>query len=318
MADISQITIGSTTYDLKDATARTSISGKQDVLTVGNGIDITSDVISNTQGIEYIVGTQTAATNAWTGVSTDSSLSTGKIIAYKLPYAGTSYAATLQLTMADGTTTSAIELRRAGAGSVTTHFAVNNVIIMVYDGTYWRVSAYYDTNNNTVPTGYCTTGASTAAKKATCTDGYRDDANYFPCLFKYANTAANAKLAISSYAETALPIYVNGARTSSSNTFGRGVVMFLYYNSAYYCYNDGRFPIVVNGTVTSVQDQLALYTPTASLATVATSGSYNDLSDKPTIAALPTVTSSDNGKFLRVVNGAWAAETVPSANGVNF
>jgi len=33
---------------------------------------------------------------------------------------------------------------------------------------------------------------------------------------------------------------------------------------------------------------------------------------------LPTVTTSDNGKFLRVVNGAWAATTVASANGVSF
>lgn len=35
-------------------------------------------------------------------------------------------------------------------------------------------------------------------------------------------------------------------------------------------------------------------------------------------SGLPSVTASDNGKFLRVVNGVWAADTVPSANGVNF
>lgn len=33
---------------------------------------------------------------------------------------------------------------------------------------------------------------------------------------------------------------------------------------------------------------------------------------------LPSVSSSDNGKFLRVSNGAWAAETVPTAVGVSF
>ena len=32
----------------------------------------------------------------------------------------------------------------------------------------------------------------------------------------------------------------------------------------------------------------------------------------------PSVTASDNGKFLRVVNGAWAATTVENANGVSF
>lgn len=33
---------------------------------------------------------------------------------------------------------------------------------------------------------------------------------------------------------------------------------------------------------------------------------------------LPTVTASDNGKVLRVVNGVWAAASLPSASGVNF
>lgn len=33
---------------------------------------------------------------------------------------------------------------------------------------------------------------------------------------------------------------------------------------------------------------------------------------------LPAVTAADNGKFLRVVNGVWAAATVDNANGVSF
>ena len=33
---------------------------------------------------------------------------------------------------------------------------------------------------------------------------------------------------------------------------------------------------------------------------------------------LPVVTSADNGKVLRVVNGEWAAASLPSANGVSF
>lgn len=33
---------------------------------------------------------------------------------------------------------------------------------------------------------------------------------------------------------------------------------------------------------------------------------------------VPAVTASDNGKFLRVVNGAWVAVSISDANGVNF
>lgn len=33
---------------------------------------------------------------------------------------------------------------------------------------------------------------------------------------------------------------------------------------------------------------------------------------------LPAVTASDNGKFLRVVKGAWAAAEIANANGGSF
>lgn len=36
------------------------------------------------------------------------------------------------------------------------------------------------------------------------------------------------------------------------------------------------------------------------------------------LTILPSVTSSDNGKVLQVVNGAWAAASIPNANGVSF
>ena len=35
-------------------------------------------------------------------------------------------------------------------------------------------------------------------------------------------------------------------------------------------------------------------------------------------SSLPNVTTADNGKFLRVVNGAWAASTVPNAEEASF
>lgn len=131
-------------------TEHQDISGKEDAFTVGDGLDMTSSVLSNPMSIEYIVGTQTEATNVWTGRTKDSSLKTGKIIAYYLPQAGTSSVAKLKLTLANGTETNAIELRRTATTTVTTQFAAGNVLILIYDGTYWKVSAYYDANTNTI------------------------------------------------------------------------------------------------------------------------------------------------------------------------
>lgn len=50
---------------------------------------------------------------------------------------------------------------------------------------------------------------------------------------------------------------------------------------------------------------------------VVTSGSYNDLKDKPE-SELPTVTADDNGAFLRVVNGVWAVSYIPNVEEGEF
>ena len=42
-----------------------------------------------------------------------------------------------------------------------------------------------------------------------------------------------------------------------------------------------------------------------------------DTIDAALAAALPAVTSSDNGKFLRVVEGVWTAAAISDANGVS-
>jgi hypothetical protein len=76
-------------------------------------------------------------------VTTDSSLYVGKVIAYKLPYEGTASAANLTLTYATGGTTSAIPLRRQNA-IVTRHYPAESVILLIYDGTYWRTDGDYN------------------------------------------------------------------------------------------------------------------------------------------------------------------------------
>lgn len=46
--------------------------------------------------------------------------------------------------------------------------------------------------------------------------------------------------------------------------------------------------------------------------------SVNGQTGAVTVREVPTVTASDNGKFLRVVNGAWAVAEVANASGVSF
>lgn len=110
-------------------------------------VKLPDGVTYDLQGIEYIVGTQTAATNAWTGVTRSAELYTGKAIIYKLPYAGNSSAATLNLTLSGGSTTGAKAVQRLNNGNITTHYAANSVLFLVYDGDRWRHDAEYDSTN---------------------------------------------------------------------------------------------------------------------------------------------------------------------------
>lgn len=96
--------------------------------------------------VEYVIGTQTAKTGAWTGVTRDVSLTVGKTIAYKLPYAGDGEA-TLTLTLAGGGITEAVPIY-LNTTRVTTHFGAGSVINMTYDGTSWRASSIPNTNTN--------------------------------------------------------------------------------------------------------------------------------------------------------------------------
>ena len=107
---------------------------------------------------EVIVGTQTAATNAWTGKATFSELKDGQTILYWLPFAGTSSSATLNLTLANGTETGAVAVYITGTTRCTTHVAVGNITLMTYrvntpiagTGSYtgWWINRNQDTTTN--------------------------------------------------------------------------------------------------------------------------------------------------------------------------
>lgn len=116
--------------------------------------ELTANNKDTNRTVEYIVGTQTAATPSFTGVSQDSSLYDGKCINYYLPFAGTSAGDTLNLTLADGTKTGAKPIYIVNSTRLTTHYAAGTVFTMTYSatkdawycGNYWTDGNTYDRN----------------------------------------------------------------------------------------------------------------------------------------------------------------------------
>ena len=97
----------------------------------------------------YVEGTQTAAGAAWKGKTNElTELTAGTQILYKLPYAGAANV-TLDLTLANGTTTGAKNCYYKYSGTrLSTQYPANSTISMLYDGTQWIVTNPY-TNDNT-------------------------------------------------------------------------------------------------------------------------------------------------------------------------
>lgn len=91
-------------------------------------------------GVYQVIGTQTAATGAWTGSIPVPALYDGLTIMYYLPYAGSGNA-TLNLTLSDGTTTGAVNCYYRKTERLTTHFPSGSNIVLTY---YSAGSIKYD------------------------------------------------------------------------------------------------------------------------------------------------------------------------------
>lgn len=198
-----RITTAQSTADGAASTASTAAGNATAALNTAN------DALADS--VEYIVGTQTAATNAWTGQTRDAALVAGKTIAYKLPYAGNSSAATLNLTLSGGGTTGAKGVRRMADNNanytVTTQYGAGAVIQMTYDGEYWRVSSGYNPTTDINNARYRTQIPSAVKAAAAYTNGHiicGTSAGYknigagvafdlgYPLLYATASVAAGA------------------------------------------------------------------------------------------------------------------------------
>lgn len=97
-------------------------------------LDVNGTIRQNDVPVDYefIRGTWASATNVLTGVTKDSALYEGKKIILYYPYAANSSNATLNLTLADGTTTGAKNVYINGTSRLTTHYGQYAQVEMIY------------------------------------------------------------------------------------------------------------------------------------------------------------------------------------------
>lgn len=196
----------------------------------------------------FVNGTQTATTNAWTGtVDGLTAYYDGLTIDYRLPYAGTGTAATLNLNGLGAKT-----VYNGRKGSTTTHYVAGSIIRLTYYGGAFYADAYYDSNTtySGFVCGYCSTAAAKAAKAASATSFALTSGVTVLIRFTAANTSKSA-LTLNVNSTGAKTVYINGAASSSSNyTLPAGTYPCHYDGTYWHVYTNGtyRFTSVTAGT----------------------------------------------------------------------
>lgn len=108
----------------------------------------------------------------------------------------------------------------------------NAVVLLTYDGTYWRMSDYDSNDQYVVQDAYCSTAAGTAAKAATSMSFSYSRHNNIGFRIYFTNTnTSQGQLTLNVNGQGAKNLWINGANSSSSNyTINAGI---------YWCYYDG-------------------------------------------------------------------------------
>lgn len=129
------------------------------------------------------------------------------------------------------------------------------------------------------------------------------------------------------YSNTAMTLTTNNAAlylpfTRINVSGSNNTNMTLYFAGSYDDYNvevsltfSATDCTYVSSTISRTQKQPKLTGTSGQMVGFDSSGNAI-AQDMP--SSIPSVTTSDNGKFLRVVDGAWAATTVPNAEEVSF
>lgn len=201
---------------------------------LSSGINYATKSSIANNGIFYIEGTGTTA-GTWLGEHDEiKELYKGLTIAYKIPVAGAS-PTTLKINNLQAVTCMYNQNRY-----LTTHYPVGAVIVLVYDGTYFKIS-YYDIAYQA--DCYNITPSSTSAKTASASYYKLRTGNLFICTVYYDNTAA-AALTLNVNNTGAKPIWINGTASSATNyTLPAGRYLVYYDGTNYYFYTNGGVKI---------------------------------------------------------------------------
>ena len=132
-------------------------------------------------------------------------------------------------------------------GSLSYAGVANRPMYYMFDGTYFVALGWsIESNDNNIPSAYCSTAAATAAKVASCS-GYALLSNsYIQVIMTQTNTSAGA-LTLNINSKGAKPIYINGSASSASNyTLPAGSYFVFYNGTNYYFRTDGK----ITGNIT--------------------------------------------------------------------
>ena len=129
----------------------------------------------------------------------------------------------------------------------------NRPMYYMYDGAQYVCLGWsIESNDNTVPSAYCSTAAGTAAKTATCSGYVLLSKSYIHVIITTANTSATA-LTLNINSKGAKPIYINGTASSTSNyTLPAGSYLVYYDGTNYYFRTDGKITGSITGDAATV------------------------------------------------------------------
>lgn len=239
----------------------------------------------------------------------------------------------LQIKNAKNETTTAVSIKQqynsTGNNNLNAIAQLNKdgISTFVYNGTYWILLNGNYNNTYTLTEIWCNSSATTAAKVASNSTYYYNDADalgtnsplkhYFELTLRYSNTTASA-LTLNINSSGVKPIYINGNPSSSTNyTLPRGKYLVYFDGTNYQFRTDGKIPgnihthgnINNDGTLTATAtiangDKILLSTSANSGKIVASSITFDGsttssvLSKKGTWVSMYTHPTGDGNKHV--------------------